>query len=106
MLEPPPEVNEGLKLYMQAFWDLSADRTVNGRIPWTALHLYCRSLGLSYGEERDMVFIVTRLDIAYLEWAKGKQGGQSQGPQRQDATAGKDHPRQRAAQPPPNRSRN
>lgn len=83
----------GLNLYMQAFWDLCADRSSTNRIPWTAIHLYARSLGLSYGEERDMVFLVTRLDLVYLDWSKGKQGGQPTGPQPQTGPAGKNNPR-------------
>jgi hypothetical protein len=108
MLEPPPEVLPGLQLFMQAFWDLCSDRGPTNRIQWTAIHLYARSLGLSYGEERDMVYLVTRLDLAYLEWAKGRQssGNNAQAVQQQHAQAGGANPRQRPAQLPPNRSRN
>lgn len=96
LLEPPPEVNEGLQLYMDAFWNLCADRGFGNRIRWTAMHFYASSLGLSYEEEWDMVFLLNRLDMTYLKWLEGKQRrGQPEGSSQQNGPPIAANPRRR-----------
>jgi hypothetical protein len=73
MLEPAPEVNFGLQLYVNAYWALVSCRT-NELIPWTAVQAYCDHLGLCPGEAYDMHFLITRMDMAYLNWRGSKKG--------------------------------
>lgn len=58
---------------MKAFWDLCADRLAQGgRIPWTAIHSWCRANEIDAEEEYDFHFLVGRIDIAYLQWVNKK----------------------------------
>lgn len=74
LLEPPPEVNPGLALYMEAFWALCSDRHGDGhRIPWTSVQRWCEARGLDREEWADVHHLVGRVDLAYLEWLRTKQ---------------------------------
>lgn len=73
-LEPPPEVQAGLGIYMRAFFDLASDRQQQGgRILWSAVQWWCEAQGLDADEARDMHFLVGRMDLAFLAWAKDKK---------------------------------
>lgn len=82
-------MNFGLQLYMDAFFELCGDRGSNNRLQWLSMHAYARALGLSRDEERDMIYLLRQLDMAYCEWAaKGKQNGQPPGPKRRPEATG------------------
>lgn len=65
-------MNPGLELYTKAFWDLISDRSANNRIPWTAVHLWCSAHDIRGQEEEDFHFLVSRMDMAYVDWARKK----------------------------------
>ncbi len=73
LLEPPPEAQLGLGLYMNAFFALASDRPPGpGRIPWSSVHLYAQRFGLSGTDEDDLHFLLVRMDLAYLDWVNKK----------------------------------
>lgn len=72
LLEPPPEVQSGLELYMKAFFDLAGDRPQGGRIRWSTVEDWCARKGLDGVDAEDVHFLLTRMDIAYMEWSKTK----------------------------------
>lgn len=80
---------------MDAFWLLFGDRGTMNRITWLSMHLYAVSLGLSDELEQDMIFLVNRLDMAYLKWLAGKQKSNADAPgvQRTNAAPIKVNPR-------------
>lgn len=71
-LEPPPEVQSGLGIFMRAYFDLAADRSESGRIPWSTVDRWCHRKGLDGDEANDAQFLIQRMDMAYLEWVKKK----------------------------------
>lgn len=70
-----PHVKMGLGLYWRAFEELSSCRQVGmqeGPIPWTAIAWWCQ-LNEVIGHQRRMVFRhVRQMDIAYLQFKRGK----------------------------------
>lgn len=73
LLEPPPEVQLGLGMYMNAFFALASDRPAGGgRIPWSSIHSWADGHGLDSVEEDDLHFLLVRMDLAYLDWAHKK----------------------------------
>lgn len=56
-------------MYMDAYWDLNGDRAGmgEGRILWTACHMWARAHGLSKRQERDLVYYVKHIDGVVLE---------------------------------------
>ena len=97
LLEPPPEVNAGLQLYMDAFWALCTCRLQAGRIPWTAVQAYADALGLDWPEAHDMHFLISKMDMVYVQWLnkKGPPVGQPPRPSQKDGPALKGNPGQR-----------
>jgi hypothetical protein len=71
LLQAPPEVHDSLAIYVQAFWDLCGDRQ-NNRITWVARHLWCQAYGIEGDDAEDLIFLVGRMDIAYIDWAHKK----------------------------------
>lgn len=70
LLEPPPEVHQGLQLYVRCFWDLVADRSPNGRLSWSTIHGWCKAKGVTGVDEDDVHYLLRRMDAAYHEWAQ------------------------------------
>lgn len=70
----------GLELYAKAFWDLISDRLGGNRIPWTAIHAWCASKGITGEDEDDVHFLVGRMDMAYVDWARKKSKPTEQRP--------------------------
>lgn len=71
-----PEVETGLDLYIQGFFDLNTSRTIGmeeGPIPWSAIDGYCNSLELEDDQREDMFFFIRKLDSAYLDYFRSKQ---------------------------------
>jgi hypothetical protein len=77
-LEPPPEVQMGLGIYMKAFFDLASTRADGNRmLPWTAIDRWCERMGLRAEDADDAHFLLVRIDLAYMEWMKSKRPAQT-----------------------------
>lgn len=63
-------------MYWDAYWDLTGDRSGmgDGRILWTACHLWARAHGLSQRQEADLCYYVKAMDSVYLDWNAKKHG--------------------------------
>lgn len=83
-----PEVAPGLHLFMQCFWDLAADRSERGKIPWMAVQTWGVAAGLDAELLSDLHFYINRLDMAYIEWAKEKQQALERERKLKEATRG------------------
>ena len=68
LLEPPPEVQTGLAIYMRAFFDLAADREQGGRIRWSTIRAWCQAHGIDGDDADDLHFLLGRMDTAYMAW--------------------------------------
>ena len=65
----PPQLAVGLQFYWDAFWTLGADRAIGmseGPIPWTAVHTFALSRGMSVDESDRLYRIVRAMDVVYL----------------------------------------
>lgn len=74
-----PSLAPGLEIYYDAFVELLSCRNMQGSIPWTAIEEYRVASGLD--SESNLLFLVRRMDAAYLKWkeAHGKPQGILQG---------------------------
>lgn len=72
LLEPPPEVQAGLGIYMKGFFDLAADRVEGGKIPWSTIRDWCTANDMRGDDASDAHFLLGRMDMAYISWAKEK----------------------------------
>jgi hypothetical protein len=81
-IQNAPEVEIGLGLFLNAFYDLDSCRPVGweeGPIPWTAMAEYCLAHDI-HGEQREaLLHHVRALDLEYLKYRRSKrpksQGG-------------------------------
>lgn len=77
-----PQLQMGLELYYDAFWELSTCRPTGwglGPIPWHAMHEYAVAFGFD-SEQRDWLFYLIReLDQAYLRHHAPKKGRSKSG---------------------------
>jgi hypothetical protein len=65
-----PQLQEGLILYLNAFFDLDAERQSGfnvGAIPWHAIDAYCKAHGFDEVQHEDCFFYVRRMDAAHLK---------------------------------------
>ena len=65
-----PQLQVGLQLYLQAFFDLDTERAhSNGPtpIPWTAMAAYADAYELDQEQREDLFFFVRRLDSVQLD---------------------------------------
>jgi len=68
-IQNAPQLEMGLELYWEAFWDLSTCRAVGmgaGPIPWLAIRDYGLTFGLDEDQQEDLVYLVRMMDNAYL----------------------------------------
>ena len=74
-LRNKPRCPKWAQLYMDAFWDLNGDRSGmgDGRILWTAMHMWSRAHGLNKRQEADLVYYVRAMDNAMLEHRAAKK---------------------------------
>lgn len=74
-----PELKPGLQLFLQAFFDLDAERThalTLTPIPWTSIKAYADAYALDEEQTEDLLFLVRRMDDAHLKrLAKKNQQG-------------------------------
>jgi len=65
-----PELQIGLQLYWQAFFDLDSERTHANAptpIPWTAIKQYCVAQDLDDEQTEDMFYFIKAMDAANLK---------------------------------------
>src|SRR5688572_16692728 len=70
-----PELQVGLQLYLQAFFDLDSERTHgNGLapIPWTAIKEYATAFELDEEQTDDLFYFVKRMDSEHLKRLEAK----------------------------------
>jgi len=70
-----PELNKGLQIFLQAFFDLDTERPVSleiGRIPYFKVKKYGKSLGYKKQDLRYFIDVINRLDLAYVKKQNGK----------------------------------
>jgi len=71
-----PELQLGLQLYLQAFFDLDSERS-HGQgltsIPWTSIASYAIAFEFDNDQTEDLYFFVRRLDSEHLKKLAAKQ---------------------------------
>lgn len=70
----------GLEFYWTAFWELSNSRPVGwgfGPIPWTVVTDYATAYDLTPDEANDFIYLVRRMDEAWMDWQAKKQSDDS-----------------------------
>jgi hypothetical protein len=73
-----PELENGLELFIQAFFELSTSRMVGvdyGPIPWVVINEYCNSLEIVEDQRDDVFYHVRALDSTYLEFINRPKSG-------------------------------
>jgi hypothetical protein len=71
-----PELQEGLALYLQAFFDLDSERSSGlslGRIGWLSIRQYALTQKFDEVQTQDLHYFISNMDVAYLERAKEKE---------------------------------
>lgn len=71
-----PELKLGLELYLNAFFDLDAERPSSfdiGSIPWSKMKDYACFYDFDEDQTEDLIFFIKRMDAAYIKRQKAKQ---------------------------------
>lgn len=67
----PPELPEGLEVYLNYFWELSTDRRLGfgciGPIPWSVLDRYARQQCDTDVELEDFIYYIRALDAEFMK---------------------------------------
>lgn len=74
-MEEAPELLEGLDIYLDAFFELSSERSIGmgeGPIPRSAIHEYCEREAIEGDLKQDLMYHVRAMDNAYLEFQSQK----------------------------------
>jgi hypothetical protein len=76
-IQNAPELQEGLAIYLVAFYDLDTCRAVGmsseGPIPWTAIQQWCQAMHLGPEETEDVHSIIRHLDNFYLRHRESRR---------------------------------
>lgn len=79
-IQNAPELDLGLQLYLQAFFDLDSER-LNAfslvRIPGSAVRTYAREYSFDDEQTALLDYYISEMDAAYLKRAKARQDGKS-----------------------------
>ncbi len=70
-----PQLRLGLQLYLVAYMDLSASRSIGmaeGRIPWGPIDDYAQANGYDPDQREDLHIIIRVMDDAYIKWRQEK----------------------------------
>lgn len=70
-----PELNQGLQLYIQAFFDLDSERShawAPTAIPWTSMAAYAKAYELDEEQTEDMFYFVKQMDAEHLKRLQAK----------------------------------
>lgn len=71
-----PELTNGLQVYLQAFFDLDAERThalALTPIPWTSINAYSKAYGFDEEQTEDLLYLIRKMDNAHLARLSKKQ---------------------------------
>jgi hypothetical protein len=71
-----PELQDGLQLYLQAFFDLDCERSHSQgltSIPWTSVSAYAQAFGFDEEQTEDLHFFIRKLDSEHLKRLDKKQ---------------------------------
>lgn len=79
VIQDAPELLLGLGLYYEAFFDLSGDRGLNDRIPWSVMKQYADWLGLEGEGFERFVYLLKQMDEERAEVMKSKNGNGDSG---------------------------
>lgn len=74
-----PELQLGLELYFEAFWDLTSCRSVGfgvGPISHIAVLEYARLHDLDDEQREDLAYYIRAMDGHFLKWEQSKTGKQ------------------------------
>lgn len=73
--EEAPELIEGLGLYYLAFYELDSDRShaFQDRISVLRIREYCESWKYDETQMDDALYFIPKMDIAFLDWMRGKK---------------------------------
>lgn len=67
-----PELFEGSQFFLDAFWNLDSERSLGfghkGRIYWCSIKEYALTYNLTIEEFDRLVYMITEMDIAYLNY--------------------------------------
>lgn len=70
-----PELEMGLQLYLQAFFDLDSERShamAPTAIPWTSIAAYARAFEFDEEQTEDLFFQIRRMDAEHLKRISSK----------------------------------
>lgn len=70
-----PELQIGLQLYLQAFFDLDSERSHSSSlspIPWTSIKQYATAIELDERQTDELFYFIKKLDKVHLERLKNK----------------------------------
>ena len=70
-----PELQQGLQLYMQAFFDLDCERShamAPTAIPWSSVQDYARAFEFDEEQTEDLHFFIRRIDGEHLKRISAK----------------------------------
>lgn len=65
-----PVLQQGLELYIEAFFDLDSERQVGFSIlpiPWRSIVNYAQVYGFDDEQREDLIFLVRKMDNAHIE---------------------------------------
>ena len=71
-----PELETGLQLYLQAFFDLDSERShANGltAIPWSSIAAYANYFNFDEEQREDLMFFIRHLDSEHLKKLEAKE---------------------------------
>jgi len=71
-----PELQNGLQVYLQAFFDLDAERThalALTPIPWTSINGYSTAYKFDEEQTEDLLYHIRKMDNAHLSRLSKKQ---------------------------------
>lgn len=77
-IQDAPQLQLGLELFYDAFWDLNGCRTFGmgmGPIPWTAIKDFAQAFEFDEEQFDDLYYYVRRMDDAYLKHHAPKKKG-------------------------------
>lgn len=77
-IQKAPVLGLGLSFYLQAFFDLDADRNVGmslGRIPWSVVLQYAAFYRLTEEQTDCLTYIIREMDTAYTKYREEQNGG-------------------------------
>lgn len=79
-IQNAPELQVGLQLYLQAFFDLDAERSHAFqlvRIPGSAVRSYAREFNFDDEQFELLEYYISEMDAAHLKRLQAKQNGKS-----------------------------